>query len=331
MREEEAEPVLLVRDLTVHYFTLRGVVRAVDRVSLDVYPGELLAIVGESGSGKSTLGLALMRLIPPPGKIVSGSVVLDGVDLMKLDEESMRRFRGSKISIVFQDPFTTIDPLRRVLDQFVEFLVEHGIDSERARERAVEYLTRVGLSKIHINSYPHQLSGGQKQRVAIAMALSLNPLVVIADEPTTALDVVSQRQVLDLIDELRKEFRTSFILITHDISIAIERADRIGVMYAGQLIEIGDKKSIVEKPLHPYTQGLIASIPRPDLREIPKSIPGYPPDLTNPPRGCRFHPRCPFAMDVCRIREPDERIVDRGRIVKCFLYGEDIGRNGFSR
>lgn len=319
---EAMRPVLVVDNLRVYYYTLRGVVRAVDGVSFEANPGELVGIVGESGSGKSTLGYSLLRLVPPPGRIVAGSIVIDGIDIVGLRGEKLRRARGELVSIVFQDPFTTLDPVRRIGDQLEEVLVEHGIPKSTARKRVLEVLEAVGLPRDTAKRYPHQLSGGQRQRVSIAAAIALRPRVVVADEPTTALDVIVQKQIMDLIDRLRREYNITVILITHDIALAAERADRIAVMYAGKLVEYGAKKDVIENPLHPYTRGLIASVPDIASEEWPKPIPGMPPDLRRPPRGCRFHPRCQQALPVCREKEPPMVAVG-GRLVACWLYSSE--------
>jgi peptide/nickel transport system ATP-binding protein len=310
--------MLKVEDLSVRYFTKKGVVYAVDNVSLEVRRGEALALVGESGSGKSTLGFAIMRMVPPPGRIVGGRIILEDRDIMGLSEEEMRKLRGSKVSMVFQDPFTTLDPLRRVNDIVAEVMIEHGVDEREAKERAAYLLKRVGIPEKLVDAYPHQLSGGQKQRVAIAAAISMNPSLLIADEPTTALDVIVQRQIMDLLDEIRRDM--GMILITHDIALALERADRICVMYAGKVMEVADKDMMMKEAMHPYTKGLLSSLPRLLSREWPSSIPGMPPDLREPPKGCRFHPRCSKAMDICREQAPDLFSVD-GRLVSCWLYG----------
>jgi len=310
--------MLKVEDLSVRYFTKKGVVYAVDNVSLEVRRGEALALVGESGSGKSTLGFAIMRMVPPPGRIVEGRIILEDRDIMGLSEEEMRKLRGSKVSMVFQDPFTTLDPLRRVNDIVAEVMIEHGVDEKEAKERAAYLLKRVGIPEKLVDAYPHQLSGGQKQRVAIAAAIAMNPSLLIADEPTTALDVIVQRQIMDLLDEIRRDM--GMILITHDIALALERADRICVMYAGKVMEVADKDMMMKEAMHPYTKGLLSSLPRLLSREWPSSIPGMPPDLREPPKGCRFHPRCSKAMDICREQAPDLFSVD-GRLVSCWLYG----------
>ena len=310
------EPLLKVEDLTVYYFTRKGVVRAVEDVNLSAYAGDTVALVGESGSGKSTLGYALLKIVPPPGKIVKGKVIVDGVDITSLEGEELRRVRGSLVSIVFQDPFTTLDPVRRVGDQVAEVLTEHGIPKDEAKERVKELLTSVGLPPRLFNAYPHQLSGGQRQRVAIAMAVALKPKVLVADEPTTALDVVVQRQIMDLIDGIRASGAT-VVLITHDIALAAERATKIAVMYAGKIVEFGPKDEVLNSPMHPYTQGLLASVPTLESSEWPKPIPGVPPDLRNPPPGCRFWPRCPYARGDCRKYVPELIKVGPNHYVAC--------------
>ncbi len=314
------EPLLKVEDLTVYYFTRKGVVRAVEDVNLEAYAGDAVALVGESGSGKSTLGYALLKIIPPPGRIVKGRVVIDGVDVTSLEGEELRRVRGSLVSIVFQDPFTTLDPVRRVGDQVAEVLTEHGVPKEEARARVKELLTSVGLPPRLFNAYPHQLSGGQRQRVAIAMAVALKPKVIVADEPTTALDVVVQRQIMDLLDRIRASGAT-IVLITHDIALAAERATKIAVMYAGRIVEYGPKDEVLNSPQHPYTKGLLASVPTLESSEWPKPIPGVPPDLRNPPPGCRFWPRCPYATDECRRYLPKLVRVGPNHYVACLMVG----------
>jgi len=313
--------VLEVEDLWVKYYTLSGVVHAVSGVSFKLRRGEMLAVVGESGSGKSTLAYALMNMVPKPGKIVRGRVLLGGTDLLTLTPEELRRVRGSRISIVFQDPFTTLDPLRRVVDQFTEFLMEHGLDKAAALRVAREYTEAVGLPGRVLESYPHQLSGGQKQRVAIAMAISLNPEVVIADEPTTALDVIVQKQIMDLIDDVRRKYKSSFILITHDLALALERADTVMVMYGGYVMEYADKSELVRDMRHPYTRALFESLPKLGQRGLPSFLPGYPPDLRNPPSGCVFHPRCPLAREKCRAELPQLAEVSKGHYVACHYAG----------
>ncbi len=313
--------LLRIKDLNIVYYTLSGPVKAVVDASLEIEPGEWVSIVGESGSGKSTLVYGIMRLIPPPGRIVSGSIIYKDTDLAKLTEKELRRIRGPEIGMIFQDPMTSLDPLRRIGDQIAEALLEHGIvsDKEEALERAKKALKEVGIPENRINSYPHQLSGGQRQRVLIAAAVALQPKILIADEPTTALDVVVQAKIMDLLEELKRKYNMTIILITHDIALAAERSTRIVVMYAGRIVEDGPVDEIVNDPKHPYTEGLLESTP--DLwgeKEI-KSIPGNPPDLRNPPPGCPFHPRCPKAMKVCRESFPAYTRLNKRRVA-CHLY-----------
>ena len=315
-----SEPVLQVRDLTVYYYTLKGIVHAVEEANLTAHKGELIALVGESGSGKSTLGYALLKLVPPPGRIVKGKVLINGIDVLALKGEDLRKVRGSLVSMVFQDPFTTLDPVRKVGDQILEVLVEHGINVEEGRERVKEVLEAVGLPARLANAYPHQLSGGQRQRVSIAAAVALNPKVLVADEPTTALDVIVQKQIMDLLDEIRNKTGMVIVLITHDIALAAERADRIAVMYAGNIVEYAPKDKILENPLHPYTQALLKSVPDVESREWPKPIPGIPPDLRKPPSGCRFHPRCSMRMGTCNKRPPRMIMIEKDHYVSCWLY-----------
>lgn len=314
-----SEPILRVEDLVVEYRTPRGVVRAVDGVSLDAYPGEMLAIVGESGSGKSTLGYAMMNLVPPPGRISRGRVIVGGIDLTRLSENELRGLRGRLVSMVFQDPFTTLDPIRRVIDQLVEVYTVHGVDREVAENEALKLLESVGLTRRMAYSYPHQLSGGQRQRVSIAMAIALKPRVVIADEPTTALDVVVQRQIMDLIEGVKRS-GVCVVLITHDIALAGERADRVAVMYAGKIVEIGSKSDVLGNPQHPYTVALLSSVPSITGGKWPEPLQGSPPDLRNPPHGCRFHPRCKYAMEICRREEPPPVEIKPGHYTSCWLY-----------
>lgn len=315
-----SQRVLEVHDLIVYYYTMSGIVRAVEEASFSAHKGDLVAVVGESGSGKSTLGYALLKLVPPPGKILSGSVIVEGVDILKLNGEDLRKARGSLISMVFQDPFTTLDPVRRVGDQLVEVLTEHGIPKEEASLRVKEVFEAVNLPSHLINAYPHQLSGGQRQRVSIAAAIALKPKVLVADEPTTALDVIVQKQIMDLLDEVRLKTGMAVVLITHDIALAAERATKIAVMYAGNIVEFSSRESVIDSPLHPYTQALLKSVPDIESIEWPKPIPGVPPDLKNPPKGCRFNPRCPHATDLC-VRDPPPVIeYERERYVACWLY-----------
>ncbi|WP_290596547.1 MULTISPECIES: ABC transporter ATP-binding protein [unclassified Archaeoglobus] len=310
--------LLEVENLTTLFRTKRGIIRAVDNVSLSLEKGDFISIVGESGCGKSTLAYSIIRLIDSPGEIAGGKIYFDGKELTSLSEEKMRKVRGKEIGMVFQDPMTSLDPLEKIGDQITETLMEHiDVTKKEAWQIAREMLEKVGLPPDRVESYPHQLSGGQRQRVVIAMAVSLNPKLLIADEPTTALDVIVQEKIMDLLNEMRKEGR-AIMLITHDFALAAERSDRIAVMYAGWIIEMGDADRLTKEPMHPYTRGLIESVP--DVwvdREI-KPLPGFPPDLAKPPEGCRFRPRCPLATEKC-MKEPPGVDVD-GRYVKCWLF-----------
>lgn len=313
--------LLTIENLRVYYYTGRGIVRAVDNVSLTINRREIVGLVGESGSGKSTLGYAIVRLLPPQGKIVSGKIVLDGKNLLKLSSSEMRKIRGKEIGMVFQDPLTSLDPLQKIGDQIVETILEHiSIGKKEAYDMAAKALMEVGLPTDRLDSYPHQLSGGQRQRVMIALATVLKPKLIIADEPTTALDVIVQDRIMELLVSLKEELNTSIILITHDISLAAERADKIAVMYAGHIYEYAYSDEIISKPLHPYTQGLIQSIPDVFVKKEIKEIKGNPPDLVNPPSGCRFHPRCPYVIEKCVREEPPMIRVNENRYVKCWLY-----------
>jgi peptide/nickel transport system ATP-binding protein len=317
--------LLTVENLTVEYWARRGKVRAVDNVSFSLGKTETLGVVGESGSGKSTLGLSLIRLVPPPGRIVNGHVWLEGIDLLKLREDEMRKVRGRKISFIFQDPMTSLNPVKKIGEHFVELIRTHEpkISDEAALKRAEKLLEDVGIQPERINDYPHQLSGGMRQRIMIALAIVLNPCIVIADEPTTALDVIVQAKILDLLKDVQNKHAMTLILITHDLSIAMERCDKILVMYAGHMVEHAYIKDIYRNPQHPYTQGLLRSIPNIELAEQKlEAIPGSPPDLLNLPKGCRFWPRCSSAMEICRKTEPKLIETEPGHFVRCFLYGD---------
>ncbi len=308
--------MLEVENLTVHYFTSVGIVRAVEDVSFSVGRREWFTFVGESGSGKSTVAQALIGLVPPPGKVVGGKIVLNGRNLLEMSEKELRSIRGKEISMVFQDPMTSLDPLRKIGDQMVEAMTEHGIDEEEAREKAVRLLESVNIPADRMDYYPHQLSGGQRQRISIAIATALEPCLLIADEPTTALDVIVQEAIMELLNEL-KEKGTSITFVTHDVSLAFERSDRIAVMYAGRIVEMGDADELVRNAMHPYLKALLESVPDVCSDKEVKAIPGNPPDLRNPPKGCRFHPRCPFATDICRTQEPELREVENNHFVAC--------------
>jgi peptide/nickel transport system ATP-binding protein len=319
------DTILSVKNLSVHYYTLSGIVRAVDNVSFELGKGEWMSLVGESGSGKSTLGFALLRLVPPPGKIVSGKIFLEGIDITGLSDSEIRQIRGSRISMVLQDPLTSLDPLRKIGDQLEEILEVHGIKDDSEKDKRIrEAMKNVRLPYDYVDYYPHQLSGGQRQRIAIASGIILNPSILVADEPTTALDVIVQSRIMDLLDDLRKSLGISIILITHDLALALERSDRIAVMYAGEIVEESPSKKIASDPLHPYTKGLINSIPRLYGPKNIEEIPGFPPDLRDPPPGCRFHPRCKYVMDICKQKSPEYKIID-GRKVRCWLFAGKEG------
>jgi len=316
-------PLLEVGSLTVEYHAKRGNVRAVDNATFSLEKGETLGVVGESGSGKSTLGLSLIRQIPPPGVVVGGSIRLDGKDVMNFSEGELRSLKGRKIAFIFQDPMTSLNPVKTIRAHFVELLRTHEPDLSETETlgRAKEILKVLGILPERINDYPHQFSGGMRQRIMIGLAVALNPEVVIADEPTTALDVIVQAKILDLLKDLRDAFGMALILITHDLSIVLERCDRIVVMYAGQIVEQVKSVDLQERPYHPYTQGLLRSIPNIELADQKlEAIPGSPPDLLNLPKGCRFQLRCPYAMQYCQ-KETPLLDVEHSHLVRCFLYG----------
>ena len=296
-----------IKDLTVEYHTRAGPLRAVDDVSLDIRRGEILGLVGESGCGKSTLGKALMRLHTGPARITAGELWFDGQDLMRLSDRKMRELRGSRLGMVFQDPMTSLNPVQRIVDHLTETMQTHEPQwsEDTARERAENLVERLGIRRERIDDYPHQMSGGMRQRVMIALALALNCDLVIADEPTTSLDVIVEAKFLDLLKELQKEFNLTIVLITHNIGVVAEVADRVAVMYAGKMAEVGDVHEVFAEPKHPYTQGLLRSVPNIELDggEL-YQMGGTPPNLLHPPSGCRFHPRCPYVMEVCPVVEP---------------------------
>ena len=319
--------LLEINDLRTHFFTNAGVVKAVDGVSFDLQEGESLALVGESGCGKSITALSIMRLIPsPPGRIVSGSVSFLGDDLLKQAEETMRNIRGNRIGMVFQEPMTSLNPVLTIGRQLTEAVQRHlGFTSDAASARAAELLELVGISdaRRRLASYPHEFSGGMRQRVMIAMALSCNPKLLIADEPTTALDVTIQAQILELIQQVQRELGIAVIVITHNLGIVARYVDRINVMYAGRIIERGTLHQIFDNPAHPYTQGLLASVPRLDRPRGSRLVPieGMPPDLSRLPPGCAFRERCTSALDRCAVDVPEMRAVrgdGGGHIVACW-------------
>ncbi|NLF51745.1 MAG: ABC transporter ATP-binding protein [Leptolinea sp.] len=325
---KKKDPLLQVKDLRTYFYTEDGVVKAVDGVDFEVFPGEILGLVGESGCGKSVTSLSIMRLVGVPGKIVSGEILFDGHNLLTLPEDEMVKMRGDRMSMIFQQPQSSLNPVFTSGDQVAEVLQIHQkLSKEEAWDRAVDLLRQVGIpdpeSKAH--AYPHEMSGGQAQRVMIAMGLALNPRLLIADEPTTALDVTIQAQILDLMLELRKQTGASIVLITHDLGVISDMADRVAVMYAGQIVEQSDVNVLFEKPYHPYTLGLIGSIPvlgkEQDRLDV---IPGNVPNLINLPAGCRFAPRCRFReehnLEICTRQEPSLVEIQPGHHVRCWLY-----------
>jgi len=377
------ETVLKIRNLKTYFYTYAGVVRALEGIDLDIYKGETVGLVGETGCGKSVTSLSIMRLVPdPPGRIVGGEIIYNGEDLLKKSEQEMQQIRGSKITMVFQDPMTFINPVLTVGDQVSEVITLHqnlaresvqtkidelqgkiaqidpsSSDRQRLMERikeleairdqppkpsrretkkaalhrTIEVLKLVQLPNPEkvVKQYPHELSGGMRQRVIIAIALSCNPDLLIADEPTTSLDVTIQAQILALLSDLKKKIGASILIITHDMGIVAETCDRVGVMYAGNIVEVSETKALFRRPLHPYTQGLLRAIPKlhEDVEDL-EIIPGSVPNLIYPPSGCRFHPRCPFRMDVCDKEFPPLFEADPGHSVACYLYPEKKTRGG---
>ena len=326
--------LLSVSDLTTVFDLAGGPVPAVDAVSFEIRAGETLGLVGESGSGKSVTALSIMRLVQPPGRIAGGRVAFKGRDLLTLPEAEMRAVRGAEIALIFQEPMTALNPVFTVGDQIAETLLVHQRATRRdARIRAVELLdaVRVPDPAARVRDYPHQLSGGMRQRVLIAMALACKPSLVIADEPTTALDVTIQAQILDLLREMKSAFNLSLLLITHDLGIIAETADRVAVMYAGRIVEEGSVRAILREPKHPYTQGLLASIPGGAPGERLRAIEGTVPMLGSLPPGCAFNPRCPFRFEPCTITPPPEYMVAPEHGARCYLHDPDRQAPAVSR
>jgi oligopeptide/dipeptide ABC transporter ATP-binding protein len=331
--DQQTQPLLEVRNLKTYFFIEDGVVKAVDGVDFYVRQGEVLGLVGESGCGKSVTSLSIMGLIGKPGKVVEGEILFSGRDLLKLPETEMIQIRGNRISMIFQQPQTSLNPVFKVGDQVGEvFRIHHSMKKEQAWTSAVELLRRVGIpdAEKKAHCYPHEMSGGQSQRVMIAMALALNPELLIADEPTTALDVTIQAQILDLIREIRKSLSTAVILITHDLGVIAEMADRVAVMYAGRIVEQADVRALFASPIHPYTLGLIASIPILGVvKDHLEVIPGNVPNLVNLPPGCQFAPRCiprlEHQINICTEIEPDLISITDQHTVRCWLYQDAEG------
>ena len=320
------DSLLHVQNLRTYFFTYAGIVKAVDDISLGVGRGETLGVVGESGSGKTVTAQSILRIVPSPGKIVDGTIEFEGKSLLKLREKEMRRIRGKEIAYVPQDPTTTLDPVYRVGEQLSEVIMRHHNISKRdALAKSTDLLRNVEIPdpEIRINQYPHELSGGTKQRVAIARALAGDPTLILADEPTTALDVTIQAQILDLLKELKNRLNVAMVLITHDMGIVADVCDRVTVLYAGQVCESGTVEQVFEKPKHPYTQALLTSVPNLALRKQKLLvIPGNVPNLIEPPSGCRFNPRCPHAQQICIDRVPELEQIGEGRLVHCHRWKE---------
>jgi len=316
------DEILNIENLKAYFFTTRGAVKAVDDVSFTIGRKQSLGLAGESACGKSTLAFAILKMLQNPGRLVGGKMVVTGMDITDFSESKMRKeVRWKKISMVFQGAMNALNPVYTVGYQMAEPLMYHkGVKKEDAMEKSTDYLELVGLSPDILTRYPHELSGGMKQRVVIAMALLLSPDLVICDEPTTALDVVVQAQIMNLLKKLKKELDISTIFITHDLSILAEVVDRLAIMYAGKFVEIGDSIKMYRNPVHPYTQKLLGAIPKlhEDLEKL-EYIPGTPPNLIHPPSGCRFHPRCPYAMDICKKEEPKMKEVDADHFAACHL------------
>ena len=319
--------LLKVEGLNVSYKTMKGELKAVQGVGFELEQQETLGIVGESACGKSTLGLALLNLVPPPGRVTHGTILIEGEDILSLDNERLRRTRGKVASMIFQDPMTSLNPVKKIGEHFVEAIRAHNprVTRDEALEKAGKILVELGISLDRLTDYPHQLSGGMKQRIMIGLSLILDPKLLIADEPTTSLDVVIEAQILDLLRQLKSSLKLSMILITHNLGIVAEVADKIAIMYGGEIYELAETKAIFKNPLFPYTQLLLKLVPNIASESTSLEwIPGSPPDLSYPISGCKFAARCPFAFDRCRNERPSPRDVEPGHMVACHLY--DGGR-----
>jgi peptide/nickel transport system ATP-binding protein len=314
-------PLLEIRDLQVAYLTTRGPVKAVDGVSFAIQPGEVVGLAGESGSGKSTIAHAILRILHPPALITGGHAIFDGRDILEMDDKELGQFRWSRISIVFQSAMNALNPVMKIRDQITDVMRTHGIAKSEANARAVTLFDLIGIEPQRLDSYPHQLSGGMRQRVVIAIALALNPPLLIMDEPTTALDVVVQKDILQQIASLREKLGFSILFITHDLSLLVETSDNIAIMYAGEIVERAPARELFDYPMHPYTLGLMNSFPSiSGARHKLVGIPGSPPDMVAPPPGCRFHPRCSKAMSVCSKIAPQTKSISSSHSVACHLF-----------
>ena len=319
-----SQELLSIRDLRTYFHTYQGTVHAVNGVDLIIRHGQTIGLVGETGSGKSVTALSIMRLIPsPPGKIETGKIIFEGTDLLQLDKKRMRDIRGSKIAMIFQDPMTSLNPVFKIGDQIAEGLMLHQrITKQEAREKVVDLLRMCGIpeARMRAASYPHELSGGMRQRAMIAMAIACNPKLLIADEPTTALDVTIQAQIIDLMRNLKKEIGSSILLITHNLGVVAEMCDHVAVMYAGNIVEFSNVEKLFKAPRHPYTSSLLRALPIPGEKRILEVIPGTVPNMIYLPSGCEFHPRCKHCMEICKVEKPILKQVEKDQLVACHLY-----------
>ncbi len=322
--------ILDIKDLNIHFFTEDGIVEAVNGLNINIKKGETLGLVGETGAGKTTTALSVLDLVPmPPGRVMSGEITLDGIDIINASEKEMEKIRGKIVSMIFQDPMTALNPVIKVIDQISEAIIIHqDLNKEKAEEKAIEMLELVGIPRDRRNEYPHQFSGGMKQRVIIAIALSCSPKLLIADEPTTALDVTIQAQVLKLMKELKDKFEMSMIMITHDLGVVVEVCDYVAIMYAGRIVEQGSLEDIFRRTKHPYTEGLFNSIPNIDNRkEKLKPIKGLMSDPYDLPKGCNFCDRCDYVMRICEEVAPEKIFFSDEHFVECHLYSKDQSYN----